>query len=215
MTIQKQWLSFSVLNCTYKHNLHKHIRYTTLTKMASSSSSSSSVLCLLLLFLTTMMISLSPLVAADEALIEKTCHATAYYDFCVTALKADNSSGAANTKGLVAILIGDAGGTAADTAAYITYLLKKSARVYWQAGEPCKNHYESAKQSLDKSLKQLQAGQFRSAGNKTSEARGSAEACVADFARFGVTFPFNLETRHEVFVKLCHVVTTIISKLLV
>lgn len=87
--------------------------------------------------------------------------------------------------------------------------------MYGQAGELCENHYASAKQSLDESLKDLEANQFDSAGNKTREARGSAKACVADFGRFGVTYPFVLETREEVFVKLCDIVVAIIYKLLV
>ncbi|KAF3445562.1 hypothetical protein FNV43_RR10738 [Rhamnella rubrinervis] len=161
------------------------------------------------------MISLSSLVAADEALIEKACNTTIYYDFCVAAIKSDNSSSTKDTKGLVAILVGNAGETAAGTAAFLAYLLKKSATVYGQAGELCENHYASAKQSLDESVKDLEANQFDSAGKKTSDARGSAKACVADFGRFGITYPFVLETREEVFVKLCDIATTIISKLLV
>lgn len=175
----------------------------------ASSSSSLSMLFLMTMISLSSLLPFSPLVAGDEALIEKTCNTTIYPDLCISTIKSDSSSSTADTKGLVRIVIKKAEGSAADAAVFI------SNRAYGQAGELCKNHYASAKQSLDESLKDLEANQFESAGRKSSEARESTKTCVSEFGRFGVTYPVELKQREEVFEKLCDIASTIVSKLLV
>lgn len=153
------------------------------------------------------------LAAADEALIEKACNATVYHDLCISTIKSDNSSSTADMKGLVGIVIGKAHGSAADTASFIAGHLKEDPSTYGQAGVLCENHYTSAMQSLDESLKDLEGNQFEDAGRKSSEAREAVKVCVSDFGRLGVTYPPEWEQREETFEKLCDIASAITSNL--
>ncbi|KAF3437730.1 hypothetical protein FNV43_RR20486 [Rhamnella rubrinervis] len=177
--------------------------------MAPSSSSLSMLF--LMIMISSSSLPFFILVAGDEALIEKACKTTIYPDLCISTIKSDGSSSTADTKGLVGIVIKKAEGIAADATAFIA----KNLSAYGQAGELCENHYVSAKQSLDESLKDLEANQFNSAGMKSSEARESTKTCVSDFGRFGVAYPVELKQREEVFEHLCDIASTIIAKLLV
>ncbi|KAH7525178.1 hypothetical protein FEM48_Zijuj06G0197500 [Ziziphus jujuba var. spinosa] len=153
---------------------------------------------------------LSP-IAANEALIEKTCHTTPYYDLCLSTLHSDSSSGNADTKGLVKIILRKAEASAADTAAFIADHLKKNATEYKQAGPLCEDHYNSAKQSLQELLNDLQANQFDAARIKSSEARESAKTCGSDFGRIGLDYPSELAQREDILEKLCDIASAIIS----
>lgn len=154
-------------------------------------------------------------VAGDQALIQKVCHATPYYDLCISTLRSDKTSEKSDTKGLAAILVKQAEASASSTYTYISNQLLANETVLGSAGELCGNHYDSARQALRGSIKDLGDGNFDFAGRKASSAREQVKTCGSDFARLGVTYPQKLAKREALLEQLCDIASNIIFCLLV
>lgn len=154
-------------------------------------------------------------VAGDQSLIQKVCHATPYYDLCISTLRSDKTSKKSDTKGLAAILVKKAEASASSTYTYISNQMFANETVLGSAGELCGNHYDYARQALRGSIKDLGDANFDSAGRKASGAREQVKTCRSDFARLGVTYPQNLAKREALLEQLCDIASNIIFSLLV
>nr|XP_011459775.1 PREDICTED: cell wall / vacuolar inhibitor of fructosidase 2-like [Fragaria vesca subsp. vesca] len=154
-------------------------------------------------------------VAGENPLIQKICHATPYYDLCISTLQSDKTSEKSDTEGLVAIVVKQAEATASSTYTYISKQMLTNGTMFGSAGELCESHYETTRLTLQESANDLGNDSFDSAGRKASEAREQAKTCGSDFARFSVTYPPDLAKRETLLKQLCDIASNIISSLLV
>ncbi|KAJ3681452.1 hypothetical protein LUZ60_015941 [Juncus effusus] len=151
-----------------------------------------------------------------SSLIQSTCNATTYYDFCVTSLASDPAGPAASSvRSLSVVAITIAASNATTTSLIASILANKTTDPSLHALlNTCAVKYAEAKEALRSALRALGEESYDYAFIDVSAAAEYPSVCRVLFRQVPrLTYPPELARREEGLGKLCRITLDIVSLL--
>ncbi|KAI4374198.1 hypothetical protein MLD38_012217 [Melastoma candidum] len=155
-----------------------------------------------------------PHVKGDAILIHKACQNTGYYDLCVSSLRSDPNSTAADTKGLARIMIGVAAANATSTSLFLSSMVIGTVNdpVTAKLLRGCADKYSLADDALQAAARDLTTESYDYAYVHITAARDYPNVCRNSFKRnAGSTYPPELARREDGLQHLCDVISGIVG----
>ncbi|XP_072973628.1 pectinesterase inhibitor 28-like [Typha angustifolia] len=156
-----------------------------------------------------------PAQSSSTSLLQKTCNATTYYDFCLASLASKPESSKADVRGLSAIAVGIAVANATSTSSFTSSLANATADPSLRAVlRTCAAKYANAREALRSSLDALAAESYDYAFVHVSAAAEYPSVCHVLFRQVPrLVYPPELARREEALEHLCTIALDIISLL--